>query len=254
MSVTTTSSPARSTPIRQSRLGATVAALLLLCGAAPLLWWVAPMILATIVLVANPEWHALVATSHWQFFSWIPPVSSFVVAIVAMVIRLPLYVALGVDRRTIAVAAGLAHVPAIIASTLFVLAGFMVERFLLAPDGVALAVEGGHLYTATDQYGLIAVETGVGTVLGWLVGWLVALGYYRFGWLRGSLLLLAWAVLAAVVEGALVGGSVFRRAAALPTAGRVAVVVGVLVAMAWALDRLTWQAELRGTTTWMITG
>ncbi len=229
-------------------------ALLPIASGQAIWWWLAPVVLSVVATGWRPAWLDEVTVSLWQFVLYAPVVASFALGVVLVAVHLPLHVANGIDRRSFTRAAAVAAAPAIMASAAVAAIGFAVERAVLVTAVADPALVERHLFTATDQYGLVVVEMLVAIVTAWTAGWLVSVGYYRFGWWRGTLLLVLVLLPTGVVQLALSTGRVLGTDLVLGASGRVAVAMAVVVLMAVVVDRATRGLELRGTSTWQVTG
>lgn len=202
----------------------------------------------------QPPWIGDDPTSLWQFVLYAPLVSAFTTAALLASAHLPLYVAIGVDRRSFTLAAALGGTPAMVANAGVSALGFAMERALVFPPGIEPSLADVHLFTTTDQYGLVVTEMLIALPAAWATGWLIAVGYYRLGWLWGTVALPAtfaptWLVTAAIATSRVPGTDLV-----LGTGTRIMTALIALVLSGVVIDRATRDLELRGTTTWLITG
>lgn len=215
-------------------------------------WWVGAVGLFGVVPAVRPSWLGDDPVSLWQFFLYAPMVGMFILGGVLVTIQLPLYVANGIGRRGFVRAAALAASPAIVANALVGTAGFALERTLLFTAAVEPELIEAHLFASTDQYLLVFVELLVALPTAFAASWLIGGAYYRFGWLRATLAVPLLIVPAFAMKIALTG-SIPWSAGSVSTGARVVLALGVLGATAVAVDRMTRDLELHGTSTWQNT-
>jgi ABC-2 type transport system ATP-binding protein len=106
---------------------------------------------------------------------------------IACAMTVPVFVAHGVTRRTVTSAAGLLAPIVATAGAVYMAAGYLLERAIHPAGDPRLS--GTHLFERTSQIHLMLTEHALLFAGYFVAGWLVSTGYYRFGMLRGTLLL-----------------------------------------------------------------
>lgn len=113
----------------------------------------------------------------------------FVLAIILVAAGLGPHVAQGQTRRTFVLQTTAGFVVVGLVFALVAVAVYAGERWLYGVRGWPIEPEGGHLFTATDQWWLVFAESALLTPLFALSGVAVGATYYRWrGWI-GTLLL-----------------------------------------------------------------
>lgn len=113
----------------------------------------------------------------------------FVLAIILVATGIGPHVAQGQTRRTFVIQTVAGFVVVGLLFALVAVAVYAGERWLYELRGWPLQPEGGHLFTATDQWWLVLAEGALLTPLFALAGVVVGATYYRWrGWI-GTLLL-----------------------------------------------------------------
>jgi hypothetical protein len=166
----------------------------------------------------------------------------FAAGLMMTVVLLPTMLVHGVTRRTFAVAGGVVTVLLAVASAIPMAAGYLAQRELLPGAVMPHPAENPHLFDSETQVLLVVVEHALVFAAYVLGGWLVGSCFYRFGWLRGFLMLPLALLPLALVETTLAsnwGG--FIGPDLRPAAG-VAIALSLLVlaiagAAAWMLNR-----------------
>jgi hypothetical protein len=188
----TTTSPTR----REMRTATSLALREMLRVARPL-WWIGG-VLALLGLVAAPVAGIVTSTtdsyllghaSRWELAGtpvlWI----LFVTGILVTPALLPLLVAHGLTRRSVALAGTVAGAIVAASAGLYMAAGFLVERAWHGAAGFSHEVTRGHLFDSAFQVHLVFAQYALAGAVFLASGWLVGSAYYRLGGWRGTLLL-----------------------------------------------------------------
>jgi hypothetical protein len=143
-------------------------------------------------------------STAWQWFTVSPPKwFLFVLAIIAATVYLPSFIGHGITRRNAALGTGIVFGGAAVTFGLALVAGFAVERFLLAADGRLTAA---HPAASFGSLATVALTAVLHYAAFSLAGWLVGVGFYRFGAWGGIAFVTPAMVPAAVTEAVFDGG------------------------------------------------
>ena len=151
------------------------------------LWWWTSLVVVVVGMAIGREVLGAVESSTWQWASTAPKVLMLIAGILLASVLLPQYVSYGVSRRAFSLAAGLVTSIFILTGALLMVAGYAVEAFVHDAVGWPYAIDTEHLFTGVGQPHLIFLESTLLFVAWATTGWLTAAGYYRWGWLRGSM-------------------------------------------------------------------
>lgn len=168
--------------------------------------WFAGLATLVVIVLVPPmlqRYEPDIEFSVWEMFAASSP-SWFIFALGAVAAQyLPVLVAQGVTRRRFlwATATALAATALLVAAA--VVLGFVLEGIQFERLGLNTALRQAHAYTTGDQYGLVAAEALVRSLLFAFTGLLVGLAFYRFGAGVGTALLLVTAALPLGVGGLL---------------------------------------------------
>jgi hypothetical protein len=108
---------------------------------------------------------------------------------IACAMTVPVFVAHGVTRHTVTSAAGLLTLIVAAAAAVYITAGYLLERVIHPAGDLPPRLSGTHLFESTSQFHLMLTEHALLFAGYFVAGWLVSTAYYRFGMLRGTLLL-----------------------------------------------------------------
>ncbi|MEV8375041.1 hypothetical protein AB0P21_20055 [Kribbella sp. NPDC056861] len=138
--------------------------------------------------------------SIWDYGTQSPKYFSSAIGITLTPAIFSLMIAHGVTRRMFAVAGSIILVGAATATaTIWVLA-YQIEHVAYDWAGLTQALNNPHLFTKTSQVGLIFTEFFLLILAHEAAGWLIGIGFYRFGFWKGLLLLPLGLVPAAAAE------------------------------------------------------
>lgn len=171
-------------------------------------WALVAVGLVAINLTANGVF-GHVDASVWAGMSGFVPYLVLVGGLMAAVYYLPMLVVHGLTRRDIVAGAAVALVAVSLAAAVAVTALFALEHLVYGWADLAHVLPGDdsrRIYDTPDQYGLILLEGVALFVPSAVSGLLVGAGYYRSGWVLGTLFLPIALLPQAVTEMALDAG------------------------------------------------
>jgi hypothetical protein len=170
-------------------------------------------------------------TSVWAPVGWVLQWVAFAGGI-ALATSLPVLVAHGLTRRGVSVAGIRVVLVLAVGMALVVQVGLVVEWLLHRAAGLSSTVDGRHLFDGIGQVHLVVLEYGLTFAAFMASGWLVGLAYYRYGALRGTLLLPLAGLPVAGALAALSAGSGDGFARGLTVSVPLAVTLALLVVTA----------------------
>lgn len=138
--------------------------------------------------------------SIWDYGTQSPKYFSGAVGVTLTPALFTLLIAHGVTRRMFAVAGSILLVGAAAATALIWVLAYQVERGVYDIAGLNQAMENPHLFTKTTQVGLIFTEFFLLILAHEVAGWLIGIGFYRYGFWKGLLLLPLGVLPAAAAE------------------------------------------------------
>ncbi len=138
--------------------------------------------------------------SIWDYGTQSPKYFSAAIGITLTPAIFSLMIAHGVTRRMFAVAGSIILVGAAIATAVIWVLAYQIERVAYGWAGLTQALANPHLFTKTSQVGLIFTEFFLLIIAHEVAGWLIGIGFYRFGFWKGLLLLPLGLVPAAAAE------------------------------------------------------
>lgn len=127
--------------------------------------------------------------SMWDYGTQSPKYFSAAIGITLTPALFTLLIAHGVTRRMFAVAGSILLVGAAATTSLIWMLAYQVERGIYGWAGFQQVMDNPHLYTKTTQVGLIFTEFFLLILAHEAAGWLIGIGFYRFGFWKGVLLL-----------------------------------------------------------------
>jgi hypothetical protein len=183
-----------------------VARLLVRQSLAWMVWFWAVLALVFVTIGWLMERLGTLDRSVWEMAGTAPRWGLFVLGIVFATMYLPVLVAHGVTRRAAALAGGAAGLLLGLVAAAVMLAGYLVERAVYIGIDRAQYLEREHLFRTPVEAHLVLTEYALVFVAYLVSGWLVGIGYYRFGWILGTLFLVPAMTPAAGVDAVLSAG------------------------------------------------
>jgi hypothetical protein len=138
--------------------------------------------------------------SMWDYGTQSPKYFSAAIGITLTPALFTLMIAHGVTRRMFAVASSIFLVGTAASIALLWVLVYQVEHGIYALAGLTQVLQNPHLFTNTSQVGLIFTEFFLLIVSHEVAGWLLGIGFYRFGFWKGLLLLPLGVLPAAAAE------------------------------------------------------
>ena len=151
------------------------------------LWGVVVVIAVVLAVVFDRV--EQVEGSVWETLDQGPKWFLFSMAILVVAGFFPAHVANGMTRRSFTAALAVTMAVTSAAYAVVVAIGYLVERAIFVPRGWPVTVRAEHLFTRTDQVGLIATESLVVLLVYAASGMAVGAAYYRAGGWWGTLTL-----------------------------------------------------------------
>lgn len=127
--------------------------------------------------------------SIWDHATQSPKYFSAAIGITLTPALFSLMIAHGVTRRMFALAGTIILVGAATATAVIWMLAYQVEHVVYASAGLGQTLSNPHLFTKTSQVGLIFTEFFLLIIAHEVAGWLIGIGFYRFGFFKGLLLL-----------------------------------------------------------------
>ncbi|WP_020390084.1 hypothetical protein [Kribbella catacumbae] len=138
--------------------------------------------------------------SIWDYGTQSPKYFSAAIGITLTPALFSLMIAHGVTRRMFALAGSIILVGAATATAVIWVLAYQVEHAIYASAGLDQTLSNPHLFTKTSQVGLVFTEFFLLILAHEVAGWLIGIGFYRFGFFKGLLLLPLGLVPAAAAE------------------------------------------------------
>ena len=162
-----------------------------LLGAQALLavWLWAVVVAIAVVLTVVLDRAGRVEASTWETLDQGPRWFLFAMGIVGVAGWFTAHVANGMTRRSFTVILGATTALTAVGYAAVTTLGFVVERAVFAARGWSTDLRSEHLFTATDQLGLVATENLVMLLVYGASGMLVGAVYHRAGGWWGTLAL-----------------------------------------------------------------
>jgi hypothetical protein len=157
-------------------------------------WWVGLVAVSLAVDLIIRARIGVAASSAWDWAASTPKALMLALGAVLCTVDLPRWVSHGITRRAFSLAAGIVTAGATLAGAIFIAAGYAAEAVVTNAAGWPLAPSATHLFTRTDQWHLIILESTL-LFAAWAVsGWLAGAGWYRWGWRGGMPFMLLAAI------------------------------------------------------------
>lgn len=160
------------------------------------LWWWAVLIVSFAATAVTRGILTTVETSTWQWAATAPKIMMLIVGAVLAAGFLPQYVSHGISRRAFSLGAGVVTTVLALTGAVIMAAGYGIEAVVYDAVGWRHVIDEPHLFTGPAQWYLIIPEFTLLFVAWTAVGWVGATGFYRlvgfnrWDWLLGTLLLI----------------------------------------------------------------